>query len=110
MKIRVLLILGFALLCSVAVAQTSGPENRGIRIVETKEKSHVYEVKLADNPSEPDMQFLVQRFREKKGVLSADFNLSEQLCSVEAVLKLDPKYLEDVVNSCGLRVSKSFNE
>jgi hypothetical protein len=97
---------------SVVLAQTSPSETRtrpGIVLVAAHAKTHVFDIQLKGLSQPAQAQRLDALLLSKQGILSAETNVTTQVCRVEVLKKVTESQLRAVVEASGLQVAKTFN-
>ena len=109
----------FILLCFVfmgfhvvALAQSSPsetPTRPGIVLVTAHAKTHVYDIQLKGLSQRSQAERLDALMLSKQGILTAETNVTTQVCRVEVLKHVTEPELRSLVEASGLQVAKSFN-
>ena len=80
----------------------------GIRKIETKEKSSIYEIKVSDLSGPSAAIFLDMQMKEKQGIVSTATNELTKVCTLEVLEWVGEKELRIIVEGLGFTVAKLF--
>ena len=110
-KLAGIIALGvLSLTCAVAFAHGRPGDPQGIRLVEAKPKTNVYEIKLMPPVSAEQAHYLDQQLVSKQGIWSSQTNHQTLVCRLEAVKALETRDIQEVIDHSGFSISKSFEQ
>lgn len=90
-----------------ASAQNSHP---GIRVVETKAKTIVYDIKVSGLEAPSHATYLDEQIITKYMVVSSNTDFETRICRVEILAGENVEDLGDVFKHAGFSIAKSFDQ